>query len=285
MPDWAVGKTADEILKTAEMLYQSVLSGESPSQPDQGPQAPVQPTSQPYTQTQTAPQAPTQPNVNANSQQYGANAPTPPDPDLIYTNKAEYQRQLDAYIRHQNQTSVQAASAPILKPLARMARSQSQSDPKFKAVWQKYGPEIDLAIKQNVPEQNRTDPDIWNQAAKLVAGEHWEELAQSRAESVAAQPPDSGTVSGGGVTNAPTNGGRASVDPLSKLFREDHPSVRKFKRLGKNADDLKAHAARMGHSAEEYAEMLKARAQVSWSAKGEPQTEEEARHAAALSHT
>jgi hypothetical protein len=119
-------------------------------------------------------------------------------------------------------------------------------------VWSKYGPEIDMTMT-NVPIQNRADVNMWRQAAELVAGKHYKELARSEAERLASTA-DSGMLSSGsGVGTAPS----VSSDPIDQLFAENHPSIQPFKSIGKSAADIRQHALAMGHSSEAYAEMLK----------------------------
>jgi hypothetical protein len=119
-------------------------------------------------------------------------------------------------------------------------------------VWSKYGPEIDMTMT-NVPIQNRADVNMWRQAAELVAGKHYKELARGEAERLASTA-DSGMLSSGGYS---TNASPSSRGPIDQLFIDNHPSIQPFKDIGKSAADIRQHAQAMGHTPEAYAEMLK----------------------------
>lgn len=222
VPDWAKGKTADEILAIAETMRNSLVT--------QPPQTQPTPTTQQTTvQKQQA-----------------------LDPDLIYNDAAAYTQQMAGYVDQSVQRQIAAAATPILTPMVSLARDTASRDASMAEVWSKYGPEIDMTMT-NVPMQNRADVAMWRQAAELVAGKHYKELARGEAERLASTA-DSGMLSsGGGVgTASPTSG-----DPIDRLFADDHPSIQAFKRIGKSAADIRQHALTMGHSSEAYAEMLK----------------------------
>jgi hypothetical protein len=139
----------------------------------------------------------------------------------------------------------------MLAQQASFARAEARRNPRYTSIWEKYSGEIDAQMS-SVPLQART-LEAWEMAAKIVAGDHLDELAQARAESLAAAG-DSGTISGSEV---PGRQPTPASDPLSELFRANDPVVEKFRKIGYDAPKLIAHAAKMGHTPEAYAALLK----------------------------
>lgn len=244
VPEWAVGKTADEIVEIANELHQSLLDGSAYAGPSQqgaqpnGAQSPANGSRQPQP-----------PQMNAQN----GGAPPQPDPQLIYNDPSEYQRQLDAYNRWQTQQTIQQASGPLLQAQANMARDACRRDPEYADVWDAYAPEID-ALMQRVPMQNRADPKSWQQAAEMVAGRHRKELARKEAERLAAEGNLGATISGDATTPGADSG--PSRDAISQLFADDHPAIQKFKEQGISAQKVRSHGVQMGHSPDEYAKIL-----------------------------
>jgi hypothetical protein len=229
VPSWARGKTADEVLELGSTFYNAALA--APPAPNVAP---------PPSQT---PAPKTMSDQNAGPQQ--------PDPQLMYSNPAMYQQQLLDYNNAVLASQMQAYAAPMLSQQATLARDAARRDSKYNAIWAKYEAEIDAQMA-NVPLQART-VDAWNMAANIVAGDHLDEIAQERAQALAARV-DTGSLSGGEVQ--PLNGTPAG-DPISELFRTDDPAIAKFKAQGMDARKVLAHAASQGHTPERYAEMLK----------------------------
>lgn len=230
MPDWAAGKTADEIVKLADTFYKAALT--PPPALNAAPPPPQTP----------APRAP----MTEQNQQ-----PQPPDPQLQYTNPALYQQELLNFTMAMARAEMQGFAAPVLAQQATLAKDAAKRSGKRAEVWQKYEAEIDAQMA-NVPLQART-VDAWDMAAKIVAAEHMEEIVAERASALAARP-DTGTLAGG------TEAGGAAVpasDPISALFAADDPSIQKFKAQGMDARRVLAHAAAQGHSPERYADMLR----------------------------
>lgn len=247
VPQWAVGKTADEMVK----MTQGLVSSMGQPQPQQAPSA------------SQSPQVPSTPaNGGRPMQQYGQpqqNAgPQLPDPDLMYSDPAEYQRQWNAYQQFQTAQTVQQASAPFLQSQAQIARDASKRDPERSDVWDSYEPEI-MAEMQKLPPQQKASVDAWNLAVDLVAGRHRRELAQQEAQKLAANR-DTGTVSANDPAPDPTAGG--SRDAIDELFANDHPAIQRYKDNGISKDRVKKQATHMGRSIDEYAELLKKNATV-----------------------
>jgi len=221
VPDWAKGRTADEILETANQLYAAIQSG-TPAQP-------------------TAPTPATPPPPSS----------SPVDPNLMYSNPHEYDRQLRESIRTEMRTELASAANSVTSPMASMAKEQAKTHrPK---VWDRYGPEIETTMAQLGPNA-RADVSSWKRVINYVAGEHVDELADARAKEILARGGDSGSL--------PTHGGPPNMDPASglspirKLFAENHPAVDGYQRDRIPVEKVIAHALKRGHTEEGYAEML-----------------------------
>lgn len=228
VPDWAKGKTADEVLDMAQTLYKAVLN----NQPAQETPKPEMPQSQPM-------------------QQPNGQSVAPPEPDLAYTNPAEYNARLQAWMQSQMQTQFQTQAAPFAQGLSEIAKAESMRDARYADVWRRYGPEIEAEVA-SLPAQMKTQPRFWNDAASLIAGRHMEELFKERAASQ--RPADSGTLETGGSVAAP--GQQNATDKLAELFRDDHPAVERFKRLKWGAEQVRVKARTMGYTPDQYAEIL-----------------------------
>lgn len=232
VPSWARGKTADEILKMTQELYNVVQRG---GEPQRG-----------YTPEPTQMQQPA-----------GDGLP-PVDPNLIYSDPASYHRQMEARQEAIIERRLASASQPFASSMGGLAKRQSMQD--RKNVWDAYAPEIE-AIMQSVPVANHGNVDLWNQAADIVAGRHVEDIARKRADEILrASSGDSGMLRTSEGGSAPVPG--ASRSPIQKLFDEDHPAVKPFIKDGISAKKVEEHAAKMGHTPEAYAELLQKRVKV-----------------------
>jgi hypothetical protein len=171
----------------------------------------------------------------------------------MYSDPAEYQRQLFAYNEWLTRQSIQQASAPFLQSQAQIARNASRSDPEYSDVWSEYAPEID-ALMASLPVEQRANPQMWNQAAEMVAGRHRKELARKLAERLAASPSDTGTISTDGVGDS--TGRAAPSDPIDRLFSE-HPEIaERYRANGVDAAKLRSHLATMGRDPAQFVESL-----------------------------
>lgn len=250
VPEWARGKTADEILALSQTFYNAAMTGSgAPAQPQAPQQAP----------TPTA-QSPAPDNMQT---------PRLPSPDLQYNDPAEYERQMQAYISATNQQALSQFAQPFIVQQSQLARAEARRDSRLGPIWDKYAGEIDAQMA-SVPMQHRT-VDAWQMAAKIVAGDHLDELASERAAQLAARP-DTGTVSSGDNL-VPAGSEQGAADAIAELFRDDHPAIQRFKKIGKRADDVRKHAIAMGHTPEKYAEMLKNRTSITVHQEVDGQTE------------
>ena len=224
VPEWAVGKTADEILEITKTLHATMTSSQ-PTTQTQAP-TPVTPQQQPVQQ----------PSLSG---------------DMLYSNPDGFVQGVQDYTKATVSESIRQASEPLLAPLATMARSEAQRNPEYADIWKRYAPEID-AVMQTVPLNNRGNVDLWNQAAEMVAGKHYRELAKAEAERLVASG-DSGMIPTGGV---PSTSASATLSPIDALFAKNDPAIQKFKDAGISATQVKGFASSMGHTEAAYAEML-----------------------------
>lgn len=222
-PDYAQGKTAQELLDLTKNLHTTVqnMSYAAPA-PQPVTPTPVQTTVQ----------------TTVNSQ---------PDPNLMYTDPVAYQSQLANWVQTTQNKAMELQAQPILQSQASMAKDQSRRNPKFTEVWSRYGPEIEAALA-TVPPQMKIQPSVWDQAAAMVQGQHFEELAKHQ---YAPTNTDTGMLSGDGVTG--TGEVSSSMSPLSKAWSEDSDWIARFKRLpGMTLSKLKDQVSSMGWSEEDY---------------------------------
>lgn len=170
------------------------------------------------------------------------------DPNLMYTDPAAYTRQLQESIRSEMRSEMQAAAGSITTPLASMAKAQAMQNPKRKVVWDKWAPEIEMIVAK-LPPEARARPDIWDEAARMVAGEHVDELARLQADEIIKRSGDSGMLSTQG--GPPQPNGASSKGPLAKLFEARDPSVKGFIDDGIPLAKVREHYTKRGYTKEE----------------------------------
>lgn len=165
MPDFLVGKTAEEAATIAQQLYQAMVRGDTVPAPQAAQQMP-QP--QPWQQPPAAgPQAPTQEEWDMNPQ-------------------AAAQKYIDYVQKTQFQPEMQRRDV-ALGQTARALMAQKYAD-EFK----RWGPEIDLML-QTVDPAYRT-VDTVEQAVKIVRANHIDEIAEERARAAMERQLESGTL-------------------------------------------------------------------------------------------
>lgn len=215
VPQWAIGKTADEILNIASQAVSYIQSA----------QPATQPVSTPDVRTQSA---------------------AAPDPELAYSNPTEYARQYDAYNAARMQQAMSAYAAPVLGQLSELARQQSRNGA-YADVWRRWEPEIELKLA-GIPRESRTLP-LYEQAAALVKADHLEELARERAEQLAAN------VGGAGTERSPSGSvasGALAEDPLEKAFASGHPFFEKARAEGLTPERVRRFLEQTGRTVDEY---------------------------------
>lgn len=219
VPQWAVGKTADEVLAIASQAVGAMSS--------------YTPQAQPSATYAPSPQ-------NAQPGQIAA-----PDPELAYSNPSEWARQAQAYNEQMMTQRLQAASAPIAQQLAETARELSRSG-QYRSVWERWEPEIEIKLA-GIPLASRNKA-LYDQAAQLVRADHIEELARERAEKIA-QNAGAGTERAGAMAGAEP---RISDDPLTKAFESGHPFFQQAKANGTTPDAIRRFCEQTGTSVEDY---------------------------------
>lgn len=172
--------------------------------------------------------------------------PAAPDPQLMYSNPQEYQRQQDAWNDHRAEQRLNAAAAPIVQSLANNAKWQSKADPEYAEVWQKYGHEIELLAQR--AGQPITQREGWDMFAQLVRGNHWREFVDQRAQQLVASG-GFGTERGAASGAPPAE----NIDPISRLFATDTAWTRKARAEGLTEDAVRAYCRQRGQSPADYA--------------------------------
>lgn len=146
-----------------------------------------------------------------------------PDPELLITNPSEYHRQSMAWQRNQVDQQVAAYAAPFSQSTSELARDASSRDARWVDVWRRYAPEIDALVAANTVQNPmaRTQKALWDQAAEIVQGRHYRELAAEEAQRLAAANPM--------TTVRPSDNGSApvytnvSADGLDELMASNDP--------------------------------------------------------------
>lgn len=118
--------------------------------------------------------APTMHNANSNEI----------DDDLLVTNPGEWRRRLQAQQEQRQQQTIAQIAAPIAQQLASTSATLSRRDPANADVAEKWWAEVD-ALVAPIPAEMRTQQ-LYDQAAKLVRSNHLDEIANERAQRLAA---------------------------------------------------------------------------------------------------
>lgn len=185
----------------------------------------------------------------ANERAFSSQEPSLPSYSVALENPDEYNRQLQAYISHTNQNSIQQAAAPILGQLAEAGRYMSQNDSEYRDVWGKYSAEIEQEmVRNNVPPHMRTKQS-WDLVAGIVRGRHYRELA----DEIATQRLQSGGFGTEGSSNVGTTT-QSNPDGLAAFWASDHSWVVKAKNNGMSTADVRKYIAAQGITEEKWVE-------------------------------
>lgn len=204
---------------------------------------------------QTPPQTSSQPQYQAPQPQLQPQATpvAPPDYSLAYSEPERFAREYDAYNQRVLDARLNQYAAPILNSNAQNARALSRSDPSLKDAWDFYAHEID-ALMMNVAPQFKLSKDIWDQAARLALSNHIDEVAQRRAESLAANRP----MTERSQYDAPNSPGTSfNGDEIDALWTEDLDYIKWARNAGTSKNDMREAARKMGYSMKEYADMIR----------------------------
>jgi len=112
----------------------------------------------------------------------------PLDPNKILTDPEAWQTDALGNVALAMQQQNAQTMTPLFEAQASQAKRLSKADPKNSALWQKYGKEIEaLGNSQNVDPRYKGLPEYWDQAAQVIAAQHIDEIAQERAQRIAAE--------------------------------------------------------------------------------------------------
>lgn len=213
------GKTAQEAAAYT-MQLERAIQDLAILAPPAAPAAPEMPPRQPPPQQQQEP--------------YYFAADEPPAPDI--------DARIDARLGN--------AAAPLIRSQAALARESASRNVKHEKAFNKFGAEIDAELAK-LPPVARIDPNMWGQAADLVAGRHWRELAREEAARLAQQSAYDLTAGGNAVASGAQTG-----DKLSQLWRENSPYVQWAKSARVTEEMMRRRAEAEGKTPDEYAESL-----------------------------
>ena len=184
MPDWAVGKTANEVLELSKQMY-GALSSARPQTPQPTYQTPQY--QQPY-----QPQQPTS---------------IPSNDEWLTDPNTAFQRAMG--------TIQQSQFAPAMDSMAmgNAANARALAEMKYQDDFRRFGPEIQMELTR-VPPQMQTFDNI-KYVVDLVRGRHAHELANELAEQKVKERLASGTLRPGGM-----DGGIAPVEATGVDFNK-----------------------------------------------------------------
>jgi len=225
---WMIGRTASEVAQIAGRTVRDVMNA-MPQTPPQPPQA---------TQSRA---------------QNGE-----PDPELLITNPEEYHRQSQAYNRASVDAQVAAYAAPFTQSTSELARDASARDTRWTDVWRRFGPEIDALVATNTVQNPvaRTQKSLWDQAAEIVQGRHYRELAAEEVERQRAQPAPSSTVRPSDNGYAP-NYTVTSTDGLDELFASNDAWAVSAREADMNPTMIREYCAKRNIPVETYIKQIK----------------------------
>lgn len=167
-----------------------------------------------------------------------------PDPNLMYTDPAAYQRQVLSYTQNQMSAQLQAMATPVMEQQSYLAKNASKTDPNVSDVWRRYEPEIEAKLA-SIPQHLRTKQ-LYDEAASIVRGAHWRDFAREEAQRLVATGSGSERVSSGGAMPAP------QVDALDTFWDTSHPFVDTAKSHGMTKADIRSFLRRSGKSVDQY---------------------------------
>lgn len=171
------------------------------------------------------------------------------DPDLMLTDPKAWQQQFTQQLQQMQQNQMSQAAAPLLQQQAESAKFMSSSDPKHKPIYEKWGNEVDRVVGQAIQAGAMPSKQLYDQAAKMVAADHLDELAQERAKSLAASNPD---LARGGTAGSSAAAGEKD-EVWSKI--ESSPIGKQLmSTIGK--EGIRRNCQNSGTNLEDYAKMV-----------------------------
>ena len=239
--EWAVGKTPREVYETAQSLAQTIQNAGANAPQAQNQPAQMNQSGQNVAAQQQQWNQAQQQMQNQGQSQPQRQGPSMPDPDLMYENPQEWQRQFQQAMQNQMNQSLQQAAGQFGQTVGQMARSVVAQEQDFSGVFSKWGHEVDQLLAENgVPPQSRT-PDVYRRAAKMVKADHLDELVDELADqrvqsrSVTERPQQSGSDA------APAGGG----DAIASFWHSDHDYAQNLKSKGLTQSDFRQTVRQM----------------------------------------
>lgn len=228
VPEYMRGKTPQQVADEHDRLIKTIASMPS------------------YRQT---PQQPVQQPMPTNPLQ-------PPDPDLQFSNAAEWQRQYDAYRDAKEEMRLaqvgQQVLAPLYQQFGESAQMASRQDPKVKRFWDKYEPEILAFVHEQ--QANPQTKQQWDYVAKIVAADHLDEIAREDAQKLARGGP--GAITEGGNQGSMRDQPRYS-DAIAEFFNSNDPALERLKAKGITQQQARDAAHGMKLAPADYVTLLK----------------------------
>lgn len=236
-PEELQGKTAQEAAEQYEKLKTAVRqyfagsgAGGSPQPASPSPHSPYQGYQQPSVHTPNHENDMSNPNEGS-------------DPELWFRDPGKAEKNLEARFHQMMQQYAQQATAPLAQSSAEAAKHLSRTDPTNKDVWDKFGEEVEMLVS-NVHPTYKANKALWDQAAKIVKGNHIDELVQEKASELAASGVGVEGGSSGGELGSGGGGGR-----LAELRETDYGRelIEKFGEAG-----VLRNMEKMGESVESF---------------------------------
>lgn len=223
VPDWAVGKTASEILGLA-VKQNEIISGMPPyAAPDRTKE--VTGGEKPW---QEYP-APT-----------GAAAALPTDDEWVATPQKAFEKALEANVATRFAPMFEGMASSIAQGARAQAAIVHQKE------FARWGPEIDNEVAK-VPVGRRT-VDLYRYVVDIVRGRHTDEIAEERVRERMAGLPGAERATGGASGGAPTSG-LLDWDKLPPTVKD------KWQRAGITEATIREDCAKWGMSPEKFLEM------------------------------
>lgn len=223
VPDWAVGKTASEVLGLA-VKQNEIISGM--------PQYGTPPAPQPVTGNEKPWQQYTQPT--------GATSALPTDDEWVATPQKAFEKALEANVTTRFAPMFEGMAASIAQGARAQAAIVHQKE------FSRWGPEIDNEVAK-VPIGQRT-VDLYRYAVDIVRGRHVDDIAEERVRERMAGLPGAER-STGGASGGVVTGGLLDWDKLPPMVKD------KWQRAGVTEATIREDCAKWGLTPEKFLEM------------------------------
>lgn len=174
------------------------------------------------------------------------------NPEQLVTDPVAWQQGFEARQAAYVQALMAQAGAPIVQQMSDMLAAQARNDARFKDVTEKYWPEVEGLVAQ-VPAHLRSAA-LYENAIKLVRGNHTEELIAAKAAQLAATQGAS-ALEGASSASGASSGASAPDAAVWQKFESSELGKRLLATSGK-AGILRAVAAMPGETLTSYADKI-----------------------------